>query len=190
MSVSGILRFVLVVLDGIRQCHTPEPQLRMFQWCFNEPLGVRHEPFCEASLHLYSPLPLLTWRAGSRGQHLWTKSWATPVHATMFMFGCWMELSRCLTIVIGHQMNNRRCLTPRRGEVGLFGPYSEDEMSVLLGTDQWSFNPRFVLFQGASKKVRIIDDAKKSCPNNAFSSTVKLQLQDVDYVAAMGQLAC
>ena len=67
----------------------------------------------------------------------------------------------------------------------LEGPYSEDEMSVLLGTDRWSLNPRFVLFQGASKKVRIIDDAKKSCPNDAFSSTVKLQLQDVDYVAAM-----
>ena len=67
----------------------------------------------------------------------------------------------------------------------LEGPYSEDEMTVLLETDQWSLNPRFVLFQGASRKVRIIDDAKKSCVNDAYSSTVKLQLQDVDYVASM-----
>ena len=67
----------------------------------------------------------------------------------------------------------------------LEGPYNEEEMSVLLETDQWSLNPRFVLFQGSSRKVRIIDDAKKSCVNEAFSSTVKLQLQDVDYVASM-----
>ena len=67
----------------------------------------------------------------------------------------------------------------------LEGPYSEDEMTVLLETDQWSLNPRFVLFQGSSRKVRIIDDAKKSCVNDAYSSTVKLQLQDVDYVASM-----
>ena len=65
------------------------------------------------------------------------------------------------------------------------GPYNEEEMSVLLETDQWSLNPRFVLFQGSSGKVRIIDDAKKSCVNEALSSTVKLQLQDVDYVASM-----
>ena len=67
----------------------------------------------------------------------------------------------------------------------LEGPYNEEEISVLLETDQWSLNPRFVLFQGSSRKVRIIDDAKKSCVNEAFSSTVKLQLQDVDYVASM-----
>lgn len=67
----------------------------------------------------------------------------------------------------------------------LEGPYSEDEMSVLLGTDKWSLNPRFVLFQGSTGKVRIIDDAKRSCVNEAYSSTIKLQLQDVDYVAAM-----
>ena len=49
---------------------------------------------------------------------------------------------------------------------------------MFLGTEQWSF-------QGACKKVRIIDDAKKSCFNEAYSSSVKLQLQDVDYVASM-----
>ena len=67
----------------------------------------------------------------------------------------------------------------------LQGPYSEEELSVLLGTEDWSLNPRFVLFQGANNKVRVIDDAKQSSVNAAYSSTVKLQLQDVDYAAAM-----
>ncbi|CAL1136988.1 unnamed protein product [Cladocopium goreaui] len=56
----------------------------------------------------------------------------------------------------------------------LQGPYSEAEMSVLMGTECWSLNPRFVLFQGASQKVRVIDDAKQSAVNSAYSSTVKL----------------
>ena len=67
----------------------------------------------------------------------------------------------------------------------LEGPYSEQEISVLLETEDWSLSPRFVLFQGAGGKVRVIDDAKKSSVNAAYSSTVKLQLQDVDYAANM-----
>eukprot|EP00435_Cladocopium_sp_Y103_P033666 s1851_g8.t1 len=67
----------------------------------------------------------------------------------------------------------------------LEGPYREDEISVLLDTETWSLNPRFALFQGPSGKVRIIDDAKKSSVNASYSSTVKLQLQDVDYAASM-----
>ena len=67
----------------------------------------------------------------------------------------------------------------------LEGPYTENEISVLLDGESWSLNPRFALFQGSSGKVRIIDDAKKSGVNAAFSSTIKLQLQDVDYAAAM-----
>ena len=42
-----------------------------------------------------------------------------------------------------------------------------------------------MLFQGANNKVRVIDDAKQGSVNAAYSSTVKLQLQDVDYAAAM-----
>lgn len=67
----------------------------------------------------------------------------------------------------------------------LQGPYTEQEMSVLLETEEWSLNPRFVLFQGTSGKVRVIDDAKKSAVNSAYTSTVKLQLQDIDYAANM-----
>ena len=58
-------------------------------------------------------------------------------------------------------------------------------MTVLMGTECWSWNPRFISFQGANQKVRVIYDAKQSAVNSAYSSTVKLQLQDVDYVAAM-----
>ena len=65
----------------------------------------------------------------------------------------------------------------------LQGPYNEAEMSVLMGSEDWSLNPRFVLFQGANNKVRVIDDAKQGSVNAAYSSTVKLQLQDVDATA-------
>ena len=66
----------------------------------------------------------------------------------------------------------------------LQGPYTQQELDVLLGED-WSLNPRFALFQGANNKIRVIDDAKQSGVNSAYSSMVKLQLQDVDYAAAM-----
>ena len=59
----------------------------------------------------------------------------------------------------------------------LQGPYTEDEMTVLMGSEDWTLNPRFVLFQGANNKVRVIDDAKQRAVNAAYSSTVKLQLQ-------------
>ena len=40
-----------------------------------------------------------------------------------------------------------------------------------------ALNPRFVLFQGVNQKVRVVDDAKQSAVNSAYSSTVKLQLR-------------
>ena len=46
-------------------------------------------------------------------------------------------------------------------------------------------NPRFVLYQGENSKVRIIDDAKVSSLNAAYTSVIKLQLQDSDYISAM-----
>ena len=71
----------------------------------------------------------------------------------------------------------------------LQGPYSEDEMTVLQEDEKWSLNPRFVFFQGTSGKVRVIDDARRSAVNSAYSSTIKLQLQDIDYAANMVMLA-
>ena len=71
----------------------------------------------------------------------------------------------------------------------LQGPYTEQEMSVLQETEGWSLNPRFALFQGTTGKIRVIDDAKRSAVNSAYSATVKLQLQDIDYAANMVLLA-
>ena len=74
--------------------------------------------------------------------------------------------------------------TVNKVERGFFqGPYNEAEMSVLMGSEDWSLNPRFVLFQGANNKVRVIDDAKQGSVNAAYSSTVKFQLQDMDATA-------
>ena len=67
----------------------------------------------------------------------------------------------------------------------LLGPYMEQEISVSLETEGWSLNLHSVLFQGTSVKVRVIDDAKKGAMNSAYPSTVKLQLQDIDYAAYM-----
>ena len=67
----------------------------------------------------------------------------------------------------------------------LVGPFSEADMTEHCATSSWVLNPRFVLYQGESRKVRVIDDAKTSALNTAYTSTVKLELQDVDYIAAM-----
>ena len=67
----------------------------------------------------------------------------------------------------------------------LVGPFDEDAMTHHLGTSEWLLNPRFVVYQGEARKVRVIDDAKASSLNAAYTSTVKLELQDVDYISAM-----
>ena len=67
----------------------------------------------------------------------------------------------------------------------LQGPFTEQEMTDHLGRSDWLLNPRFALHQGNGGKVRVIDDARQSALNCAYSSTVKLQLQDSDYIAAM-----
>eukprot|EP00438_Fugacium_kawagutii_P019357 Skav210201 [mRNA] locus=scaffold1264:141588:142514:- [translate_table: standard] len=66
----------------------------------------------------------------------------------------------------------------------LDGPYSEADLDKYYGHQKWLLNPRFALHQGLDK-VRVIDDAKASALNCAYSSTFKLQLQDTDYIAAM-----
>ena len=58
-------------------------------------------------------------------------------------------------------------------------------MSELVGHSDWLLNPRFVLYQGENSKVRIIDDAKVSSLNAAYTSVIKLQLQDSDYISSM-----
>ncbi|CAJ1451490.1 unnamed protein product [Effrenium voratum] len=67
----------------------------------------------------------------------------------------------------------------------LDGPYSEASLTAKLGNPDWLVSPRFVLYQGARRKVRVIDDAKRSGLNRAYTSTFKLRLQDTDFVSMM-----
>ena len=67
----------------------------------------------------------------------------------------------------------------------LHGPFSESEVTAHFGTDKWLFNPRFALYQGAENKIRAIDDGKRSGLNLAYNTNFKLELYDVDTLAAL-----
>ena len=67
----------------------------------------------------------------------------------------------------------------------LHGPYSEQEVAEHFGSDKWLFNPRFALYQGSENKVRAIDDGKRSALNLAYTTNFKLELYDVDTLAAL-----
>lgn len=67
----------------------------------------------------------------------------------------------------------------------LQGPFTENEVSEYFGTPDWLFNPRFALYQGSESKVRAIDDGKRSSLNAAYTTNFKLELYDVDTLAAM-----
>ena len=67
----------------------------------------------------------------------------------------------------------------------LFGPFSESEMTEFFGTDRWLYNPRFILYQGEERKVRAIDDCKRSGLNESFTTVFKLELYDVDTLACL-----
>ena len=67
----------------------------------------------------------------------------------------------------------------------LHGPLSEEEVTAHFGTDRWLFNPRFALYQGSENKVRAIDDGKRSALNLAYTTNFKLELYDVDTLAAL-----
>ena len=67
------------------------------------------------------------------------------------------------------------------------GPFSsEAAVSDYIGHDRWSVIRRFVLVQGAEKKLRPIDDCLEAQLNFAYTSTSYLKLQDVDYVVGLG----
>ena len=73
----------------------------------------------------------------------------------------------------------------------LEGPFhTEEEVSRYFGHDDWAVIRRFVLVQGAEKKLRPIDDCLEAQLNFAYTSTSYLKLQDVDYIAGVAlQLA-
>ena len=63
----------------------------------------------------------------------------------------------------------------------LTGPFDEDEVSRIFGTEQWNVTRRFLIIQGG--KPRIIDDGRESNINAALTTHEKLTLMDVDSVA-------
>ncbi len=67
---------------------------------------------------------------------------------------------------------------------------SEQEVTAFFGHDRWAIIRRFVLVQGAEKKLRPIDDCLEAQLNFRYTSTSYLKLQDVDYIAGLSlQLA-
>ena len=72
-------------------------------------------------------------------------------------------------------------------EVGLNfleGPfYTAAEVTRILGHHNWRIMRRFVTEQGA--KLRPIDDGLEAQLNSACTSTIRLDLQDADYVVAL-----
>ncbi|CAE7358765.1 unnamed protein product [Symbiodinium sp. CCMP2592] len=72
----------------------------------------------------------------------------------------------------------------------MLGPYSEDQVSQLFGHTRWSCIRRFVLEQKPGK-LRPIDDAKEALVNSASTSTMRLELEDADYLSAVAlEVAC
>eukprot|EP00435_Cladocopium_sp_Y103_P049939 s1491_g15.t1 len=65
----------------------------------------------------------------------------------------------------------------------LQGPFSEDEVSQLLGSAEWLATRRFPLEQ--RDKTRLIDDALASGLNSAYGTSNKLTLFDIDTLVAM-----
>ena len=86
-------------------------------------------------------------------------------------------------------MEDLHAATMKEVELGhLHGPFSEREISEFFGTSHRLFNPRFALYQGAEAKIRSIDDGKRSGLNLAYTTNFKLELFDVDTLAAL--IAC
>ena len=66
----------------------------------------------------------------------------------------------------------------------LDGPYTDArDVTAALGHSNWRIMRRFVIEQGA--KLRPIDDGLEAQLNSAFSSTIRLDLQDADYVISL-----
>ena len=70
--------------------------------------------------------------------------------------------------------------TSKEVELGfLEGPFaSEQEVSEYLGTDRWLAVRRFVIKQG--QKYRPIDDGHECQLKEAYSSSIRLKMQDAD----------
>ena len=101
----------------------------------------------------------------------------------------WRRKAIMSKVFEAEQVEQRACLEKTAEEEVsnnfIMGPYfSEGEVSSVLGHSQWSIVRRFVIAQEGGRKLRPIDNCLESQLNEAYTSTIKLELQDVDYVAA------
>ena len=67
----------------------------------------------------------------------------------------------------------------------LKGPFTVNQISEMLQSDDWSLSKRFALYQGEERKGRIIDNYKDSGINQAFGSSSYIALQDTDFVVGL-----
>ena len=67
----------------------------------------------------------------------------------------------------------------------LKGPFTADQISEMLQSDNWSLSQRFAFYQGDERKVRIIDNYKDSGVNQAFGSSSFIALQDTDFMVGL-----
>ena len=68
----------------------------------------------------------------------------------------------------------------------LKGPFTEEQVTELLGCSDWSLTKRFALHQ--SDKVRIIDNYKESGVNSCYGSSSYLALHDTDFIVGFLRL--
>ena len=68
----------------------------------------------------------------------------------------------------------------------LEGPFNtEAEVTDYLGRDDWCAVHRFVLVQRAEMKLRPSDDCLGAQLNHAFTVTLYVKLQDIDYITGL-----
>ena len=62
----------------------------------------------------------------------------------------------------GHQKDLHEASLAEVAKGHLHGPLDEQQVTEALGDSSWLFSPRFAVYQGEEKKVRPIDDCKRS----------------------------
>ena len=89
----------------------------------------------------------------------------------------------------GEQSEQKRCLEMTAAEEVendfIIGPFfSEEAVTEKIGHPNWSIVRRFVISQEGGQKLRPLDNCLEWQVNEAYTSTIQLELQDADYITA------
>ena len=90
-----------------------------------------------------------------------------------------------LDLDVEHQKDLHEASLAEVAKGHLHGPLDEQQVTAALGDSDWLFSPRFAVYQGEEKKVRPIDDCKRSGLNSAYTVNFKLELLDIDALACL-----